>query len=666
MRLLPLILATLVASCLAPTVSEAQTANNFTVTSFSASPTPVQPGGVLQLAATVTSSQAVGNYTVGFVAYVNNQAVWSQFFPNLDSTTGGSVTETYNLPIPTSASPGSYQFVVGVWSPNWVWYTGALTTVTVGSAPPSGTGSGSANWYTNGYPTPQYTCNSNYYVSPTGSDSNSGTLANPWLTVSNAWARAAGPGVCVNVEAGSYAGTTNPGVALSKGGNSNSPTGYAVLRSVNSSGTYSPAVDSFQGIHAGSAARIYSNGPTPGGTVQDLIRLQAPYIIIDGLEIDGNNANNSQSCIAVNGGQNATWHHVIVENSLVHDCGGHGISMNGSEYFWVWNNAVHNNAALSMYEESGISFFEPLTASGFTPNAADNALRYHIIVAQNMIWDNFESWEIATSLHTDGNGIIFDGFSASGYTFPSLIYGNVSCFNGGAGINLVKGNHVTVANNSTYSNYLDLLNTGAGRAEGAEFSSPNYDNTWVNNIFQNVTSGSGIVQNNWSSGRTWTVDAGWALNIVSSGNIYSAASAAACTSGAIAPSGTGSNIADGTCHWNYVSAAGSLSKNITADITDSDSNTTAGDVVTKNIGYPGPSYNSNSHEPFCTGHGCPPMTVSNPLYTNPGTVPTSSTNTIPCNLRPQAGSPAINAAISEPYIPSSVTNMGAYGPGALP
>jgi len=61
--------------------------------------------------------------------------------------------------------------------------TSNSTSVTVASTPPSGTA---------------------YYVSPSGSDSNSGTINSPWFTLEKAWKTVAGPGVTIYMRGGTY------------------------------------------------------------------------------------------------------------------------------------------------------------------------------------------------------------------------------------------------------------------------------------------------------------------------------------------------------------------------------------------------------------------------------------------------------------------------------
>jgi hypothetical protein len=231
-------------------------------------------------------------------------------------------------------------------------------------------------------------------------------------------------------------------------------------------------------------------------------------------------------------------------------------------------------------------------------------LPFHIIAAQNLLWRNYEGTSIPAYGHTDGNGIIFDSFAYVNYSYPALAYGNVVCYNGGGAVQTDGSSNVTIANNSTYSNYLDLENPGTWRGEGNIWGPTSVTNTVVNNVFQNVTSGPGIN-----------------------------------------------------------SGSGSLTNNKSLNYQGGGQ---TGNVATNNILYPAQALNDSSGQFGGTGFGYPTgQTNSNPLYTALGSLPTASSNTLPCNLRPATGSPAIGKAISAPYIPSGVTNLGAYGPGAL-
>jgi len=185
------------------------------------------------------------------------------------------------------------------------------------------------------------------------------------------------------------------------------------------------------------------------------------YIILDGLEIDGNSNNAGGNCVGI---YPRGVHHIVIENSLIHGCGTGGLGFGAGEYYWMVNNTVYNNSSLT--SGSGLDVYEPnlATASdpGFAPNANDQALYYHIVVANNIVHDNMEA-ATSSPAHTDSNGIIFDDFNHSQnpgapYTQPTLIKGNIAYNNGAGGVTVFESQYVTVANNSAYNNYIDPLN----------------------------------------------------------------------------------------------------------------------------------------------------------------------------------------------------------------
>jgi hypothetical protein len=99
-------------------------------------------------------------------------------------------------------------------------------------------------------------------------------------------------------------------------------------------------------------------------------------------------------------------------------------------------------------------------------------------------------FQILAGNHTDGNGIIIDtwdgnvGGNDNSYPYQSLVIGNVSHHNGGRGIEVFASNNVTVANNSTYSNTLDLYNPSWYFPELSQAGGQN--NVWINNIAVSV------------------------------------------------------------------------------------------------------------------------------------------------------------------------------------
>lgn len=375
---------------------------------------------------------------------------------------------------------------------------------------------------------PQYSCVHNWYLSPTGDDSNSGkSPSSPWFTMNRA-DQSVQPGDCVNLAPGTYAYTpssvphaNSTPVTLTHGGNMNTSTGYVVYRSSTPDG-----------------ARITLTGPL-GHSIQnglewsDLVNVNASYMIFDGIEFDGNNGDAYFDCISSSA--TTTLHHIVVENSIVHGCGTAGIA-NNFDYEWIVNNVVYNNSTLDyQVEGSGIDINVPHPATDFTPNANDNALQYHIMVAFNISHNNFVAPSGCTppnggpagcgtgappnfdqgTTHTDGNGIILDTWNAVPYTLGGLVIGNIVYNNGGAGIQVLNTPNAMIANNTAYDNNLDSQNYGQYRGEITCVLCAN--SNFINNVAYAVVGPSGSPTSNnaayWndpSSGVTFTTNIGYA------------------------------------------------------------------------------------------------------------------------------------------------------------
>ncbi len=320
---------------------------------------------------------------------------------------------------------------------------------------------------------PTYTCARDFHVAPVASDGD-GSAERPWNNLSSANdSGVLKAGDCVTLADGTYLATHD--INLTHGGDRNAPDGYVVWRSATR-----------HGAHIVAQSGVYH-----------IIFLMAPYLIIDGLDVDGNHAAAAGEAISTGG--NANYHHLVVENNLVHDAGGGGIQLNDSEYFWVIGNRIWGNASTNTWQESGISTYQVQAASPFTPTPADN-IPFHIIIAGNISRDNGETYACdKPGCHTDGNGIIIDktlNVDRKGgvpYTGKILVANNLVYGNGGAGIHLYLSQHVTVANNTVYNNHLDTQNTGTWRGELSNADSD--DNVWVNNIGWGVT-GPGVLSHN--------------------------------------------------------------------------------------------------------------------------------------------------------------------------
>ena len=321
---------------------------------------------------------------------------------------------------------------------------------------------------------PIYQCVRDFHVDAAAAPGSDGSAEHPWKSpqaANNSGVLRAGD--CVELASGAY--DLDASLKLTTGGNHNAADGYVVYRSVEPHGAHLIA-------HAG---------------VYQVINIQTAYIVVDGLDIDGNHASAGEA-LSVAG--NPAHHHIVVEHNLIHDAGGGGLQMNDSEYFWVIGNLIYGNARINTWQESGISTYQAQAATDFTPTQADEALPWHIVIAGNISHDNGETYACDTpGCHTDGNGIIIDktlNVDRQGgvpYTGGVLVAGNLVYGNGGAGIQGFFSQKVTVANNTVYGDHLDTQNGGTWRGE---LSNVNSDHVaWINNIACAVP-GAGILADN--------------------------------------------------------------------------------------------------------------------------------------------------------------------------
>jgi hypothetical protein len=221
---------------------------------------------------------------------------------------------------------------------------------------------------------------------------------------------------------------------------------------------------------------------TASGNVWNAIQINASYIILDGLELEGNNANITYDAAYasyqdnINGGtdwaryanyntngisiggpakESKLPHHVVIRNCKVHDFPGGGISSIQADYTTIENNLVYNNAWYMMYAGSGISILNPYDS--------DEVTTYRNIVRNNFCHTNKTTipWVSGQRL-SDGNGIIIDvnqtaytGGPTEGqllYKGRTLVENNVSINNGGSGIHSYLANHVDIVNNTACNN----------------------------------------------------------------------------------------------------------------------------------------------------------------------------------------------------------------------
>ena len=302
----------------------------------------------------------------------------------------------------------------------------------------------------------------NWYISPDGSDDNNGTApVFPFKTFDKVLS-VISPGDVVNIMPGRYEASGAPVIDLEK-------------RHSGKDGEYI----TFRAYDEDDRPVLYGYGRG----VWNIVRCNASYIILDGLEVVGNSSaialqeayDNAYRYwdITYNGGsgtmdwiQTALYNtngisvgqdsggiaHVIVRNCVIHDCPGGGIGSQEVDYLTVENNTVYNNCWRNQYGCSGISVMGLY-------NSDANEDEYKIIIRGNTCYNNRNEvpWANSNFRLSDGNGIIVDVNNADDqitgpYRGRMLIYNNVSFFNGGSGIHTFKAENVDIINNTAYCN----------------------------------------------------------------------------------------------------------------------------------------------------------------------------------------------------------------------
>lgn len=356
-----------------------------------------------------------------------------------------------------------------------------------------------------------------YYVSPTGKSTNDGlSPETPFNLVSKAINKVE-PGSTVYIMPGEY----KSAVTISKD-HSGTEDGYIT----------------FKAYDMNDRPRFYVGGSGKWNCLD----IQASYIIIDGLELEGYNQSFSEQdsiaaadCVTASsvpneaaryntngisigkGGKNGGFpHHVIVRNCIVHDFPGGGVGCQQGDYITFENNTIYNNAWYTMYACSGISILNPI-------NTDENTDDYKLVIRNNVVYNNHTKikWRTGNIRYSDGNGIIIDvNMSPDGsttdeikadgaYRGKTLVANNVSYFNGGSGIHAFKAANVDIINNTTYHNEQRYKGE-----YGEIFSQSGKNNNIVNNVMyaranhkcnNYVSNGGGTYTNNIYCGGTYTM-----------------------------------------------------------------------------------------------------------------------------------------------------------------
>ncbi|MFM9986347.1 MAG: choice-of-anchor Q domain-containing protein [Flavobacteriales bacterium] len=291
---------------------------------------------------------------------------------------------------------------------------------------------------------------SNYYVSPSGNNSNSGLMPETPFETLNYASNQTSPGDTVFAMNGTYTNNASMSNVLN----------------IYESGTEGNGI-------------VYINYPghTPLIQVNENnwsgVAIQgADYITIDGFHIVGNNdaitleyaleeqLNTGNPATSANGiGITREYgnisnkpHHNAIRNCTISKCGGAGIYTYWADYTTIENNTVFECAWYSPYGNSGISLYQNWNSDS-TQNFRNYILRNTCYRNENYI--PF----IAVGSITDGNGIIIDdnrntqNDSDQGlYLGKTYIANNLIFDNGGRGIHVYLSDDVVIVNNTCYKN----------------------------------------------------------------------------------------------------------------------------------------------------------------------------------------------------------------------
>ena len=468
---------------------------------------------------------------------------------------------------------------------------------------------------------PYYTCVNSYYVSTSGSDFNNGSLNSPWRTLQHADFTPRAPGDCINVAPGTY-----NGFVVHNGGNAATATGYVVYRCEQMDAC------TITGTASHNSNISISLDPT---NVSASRPNTVNYVQFDGFNLTAKGTPSAQGAYGVGfaayncnltGACNTAAvasHHIWLLNSIISGFDQGGVSVGAGDYFYVIHNTAYNNALTQCDAQgSGISIFVNHDIPGYVPTADDqvpysgfgfptwelgDGTFFHVVIAYNVTYNNYMSGCGAGKV-TDSNGIIFDtnampGGNSTDYHDPMLAYGNVSYNNGGGGVHVFKSYNVTVANNTSFNNYIDSEEMG----------------------------GPGMIDDNYGGNN----DKGVIYH-----NYYYNNIAVACTSAFPNPPLGGNNA----IQLNPTTGDDPAQGNVTYMVTTSSK---CGPEVRM--------LNAQTYSSETNHMQANPLWVNVP-FTEPGT---GSTPPRSVNFALSAGSPAIGYGITKPYLPSSSVDAGA-------
>jgi Right handed beta helix region len=373
---------------LALTVNPAPAAPDFTL-SVTATSVAVQQG------ASATDSARVGALN-GFSGSVSLSAsglptgVTAAFSP---ASVSGSGSSTLTLSAAATAPVGTYTVTVTGRSGTLAHSAGLAVSVTANSVQVQG-----------------------YFVSPSGSDSNPGTLSLPWRTIGHAMA-AIQPGDVAYVRSGVYVEGSGNTLDWSRSGVSGRPLTIAAY-------------------------------PGESPQVNTRLKLVGDYLTIKGLGIGPNthmgNSDVGDVCVWIAGD------HDSLVDTQVHGCNMSGVYTTGSN-FLIDRNYIHDNGSPTHLEGS-----QPLD-HGIYMGGTGGVASDNLIVRNSGYGIQF--WPSCSSCSVLENTIAYNGTAPTGgygFTFGpgsnNVVANNIIAFNRGDGVHSYNATSGTANTNLVYGN----------------------------------------------------------------------------------------------------------------------------------------------------------------------------------------------------------------------
>jgi hypothetical protein len=323
----------------------------------------------------------------------------------------------------------------------------------------------------------------NFYVSPSGSDANPGTLNSPWKTINFAARNAkVVPGSTVYIIGGTY----KERIQLSVSG---SPAGYITFTAYQNANVVIDGAEltvntvplfnlgrnsyvrisglKFQNAGIGVAGgREYieiENNYFYNFTNPAIRMLNCSFSKINNNIVDAACTTSWGECITLSGCEYVDVSNNIVRNGTTNTNGGEGIDVKGSKYVRVYGNKVYNlPAKLGIYVDA----FESLDANIQVFNNEVYNCTNGIVISSERGNDVINVWVYNNLVYdlTSGNGVSIVDFSNTGYLVQNVIIENNTLIGRGVSIDAKGGNNIVVRNNIIYddSTPINIVNRPAG------------------------------------------------------------------------------------------------------------------------------------------------------------------------------------------------------------